>query len=43
MSETQPSHGLPAEEDGGQPRAPHRVIGTSSITHEELERLRELI
>jgi ubiquinol-cytochrome c reductase iron-sulfur subunit len=28
MSETQPSHGLPAEEDGGQPRAPHRVIGT---------------
>src|SRR6266566_96256 len=28
MSETQPSHGLPPEEDGGQPRAPHRVIGT---------------
>jgi len=28
MSETQPSHGLRAEEDGGQSRAPHRVIGT---------------
>src|SRR6266480_411907 len=27
MSETQPSHGL-VEEDGGQSRAPHRVIGT---------------
>src|SRR5690242_18717261 len=28
MSETQPSHGLAPEEDGGQSRAPHRVIGT---------------
>ena len=28
MSEMQPSQGLPAEEDGGQSRAPHRVIGT---------------
>jgi quinol---cytochrome c reductase iron-sulfur subunit len=28
MSEMQPSHGLPAEEDGGRSRAPHRVIGT---------------
>jgi ubiquinol-cytochrome c reductase iron-sulfur subunit len=28
MSETQPSHGLAPEEDGGQSRVPHRVIGT---------------
>ena len=28
MSETQPNHGLAPEEDGGQSRAPHRVIGT---------------
>ncbi len=28
MSETQASHGLVPEEDGGQSRAPHRVIGT---------------
>jgi len=28
MSETQPSHGLVPEKDGGQSRAPHRVIGT---------------
>jgi ubiquinol-cytochrome c reductase iron-sulfur subunit len=28
MSETQPSHGVPPEEDGGQSRAPYRVIGT---------------
>jgi ubiquinol-cytochrome c reductase iron-sulfur subunit len=28
MSETQPSDGLVPEEDGGQSRAPHRVIGT---------------
>src|SRR5579859_739734 len=28
MSETQPSHGIAPEEDGGQSRAPHRVIGT---------------
>ena len=28
MSESQPSHGLAPEEDGGPSRAPHRVIGT---------------
>jgi ubiquinol-cytochrome c reductase iron-sulfur subunit len=28
MSEMQPGHGLPPEDDGGRSRAPHRVIGT---------------